>query len=72
MDMNEVLNLVKYEVNDLKNYYIESIQVDGSGAMLKTYSYPYQDLWVMIPYQDTINAATEKINKVLNNESLKN
>ena len=72
MDMNEVLNLVKYEVNDLKNYHIESIQVDGSGAMLKTYSYPYQDLWVMIPYQDTINAATEKINKVLNNESLKN
>lgn len=71
MDMNEVLNLVKYEVNDLKNYHIESTQVDGSGAMLKTYSYPYQDLWVMIPYQDTINSAKEKINTVLNNESIK-
>lgn len=70
MDMNEVLNLVKYEVNDLKNYYIDSIQVDGSGSMEKTYSYPYQDLWVMIPYQDTIDAAKEKINKVINNESI--
>ena len=71
MDMNEVMNLVKYEVNDLSNYHIESIQVDGYGAMGETYSYPYQQLWIMIPYQDTIEDAKESINKVLNNESIK-
>lgn len=71
MDTNEVLNLVKYEVNDLKNYHIESAQVDGYGAMLETYSYPNQQLWVMIPYEDTINNAKELMNKVLNNESIK-
>ena len=47
MDMDEVLNLVKYEINDLNNYYIESIQVDGYGSMGKTYSYPYEDLWII-------------------------
>lgn len=68
MDMNEVLNLIKYEMNDLKNYRIESIQVDGYGDMGETYSYPSQKLWIMIPYQDTIESAKESINKVLNNQ----
>lgn len=67
MDMNEVLNLIKYEMDDLKDYRIESIQVDGYGDMGETYSYPYQKLWIMIPYQDTIDSAKESINKVLNN-----
>lgn len=66
MDMNDVLNLIKYEIDDLKYYNIESIQVDGYGSMGETYSYPYQKLWIMIPYQDTIDSAKENINKVLN------
>ena len=72
MDMNEVLNMLKYEINDLSYYHIESIQVDGTGAMGPTYSYPGQDLWIMIPDQSTINNAKTLINKVLNNESIKN
>ena len=72
IDMNEVLNMLKYELNDLSNYHIESIQVDGGGAMGPTYSYPGQDLWIMIPDESTINNAKDKINKVLNNESIKN
>ena len=71
MDMNEVLNLIKFEMNDLANYHIESIQVDGYGSMGETYSYPYQKLWIMIPYEDTIENAKTYINKVLNNESIK-
>lgn len=68
MDMNEVLNLIKYELDDLKDYNIESIQVDGYGDMGETYSYPYQKLWIMIPNQDTIDSAKSSINKVLNNK----
>ena len=71
MDMNEVLNLVKYEVNDLSNYHIESIQVDGSGSSGETYSYPNQMLWIMIPDEETIEKAKTTINKALNNESIK-
>ena len=71
MDMSEVLNLVKYEMNDLKDYEIISIQVDGIGAMGKTYSYPYEDLWIMIPDENTINDAKDKITKILNNEKIK-
>jgi len=71
IDMDEVLKLLKYELNDLKTYHIESTQVDGDGAMLETYSYPYQKLWVMIPNEDTVNNAKELMNKVLNNEKIK-
>ena len=71
IDMNELLNLVKYEINDLKNYHIESIQVDGYGATGETYSYPNQELWIMIPYENTINNAKTIINKALNNGSVR-
>lgn len=71
MDLNEVSGLLKYELNDLGGYTIKSIQLDGYGAMGKTYSYPNQDLWIMIPYEDTITNARDMINKVLNNESIK-
>lgn len=71
MDMNEVLNLIKYEINDLANYHIETTQVDGKGSMGETYSYPNQELWIMIPDEETIEDAKKLINKVLNNESIK-
>lgn len=70
MDMDEVTNFIKYELNDLKNYNIITTQVDGYGSMGLTYSYPNQELWIMIPYEDTINNAKELINKVLNNEKI--
>jgi len=72
MDMDEVLSLIKYEVNELSGYHIESTQVDGYGSMGPTYSYPGQDLWIMIPDEDTINNAKALMNKVLNDESIKN
>lgn len=71
MDMNEVTGFLKYEINDLSSYTIKSIQLDGYGSMGKTYSYPDQDLWIMIPYEETIDNARAMINKVLNNESIK-
>ncbi len=70
MDMNEIMNFLKYELNDLKDYKIITTQVDGYGSMGPTYSYPGQDLWIMIPYEDTINNAKDLINKVLNNEKI--
>ena len=71
MDMNEITNFLKYEFSELNDYTFKSIQVDGTGSMGKTYSYPNQDLWIMIPDQKTIDNAKIQINKVLNNESIK-
>lgn len=65
---NEIIDFLKYKLNDLKNFKLTSIQVDGTGAMGKTYSYPDQDLWIMIPDEETIHNATFKINQVLNEE----
>lgn len=70
MDMNEVTSYIKYEMNDFKNYNIKTIQLDGYGDMGKTYSYPTQDLWIMIPYEETIINAKTQINKILNNEKI--
>jgi len=68
MDLKEVSGFVKYELSDLGKYEFISKQVDGYGSMGKTYSYPYQDLWIMIPYEESVNEASNLINKVLNNE----
>lgn len=71
VDMDEVINLLKYEVDDLGNYYFKSIQVDGYGSMGETYSYPGQELWVMIPYENTINDAKTIMGKILNDKSVR-
>lgn len=71
MDTKEITSYIKYELNDLKDYTIKNAQLDGYGSMGPTYSYPGQDLWIMIPYEDTITNAKNLINKVLNNESIK-
>lgn len=70
MDMNEVTNFIKYELNDLKNYDIVTSQVDGYGSMGLTYSYPNQELWIMIPYEDTVNNAKELIARIVNDENI--
>ena len=66
MDMNEITNFLKFELNELPKYQINSIQVDGYGSMGPTYSYPGQDLWIMIPYEETVNNAKTQINELLN------
>ena len=71
MDTKAITDYIKYELNDLKDYTIKTTQLDGYGSMGETYSYPGQDLWIMIPYEETIDNAKNLINKVLNNESIK-
>ena len=71
MDTKEITSFIKYELNDLKHYTISNTQLDGYGSMGPTYSYPNQDLWIMIPYEKTITNAKDLIDKILNNESIK-
>ena len=70
MDMNDITSFIKYELNDLSGYSLVNTQLDGDGDMGPTYSYPNQDLWIMIPNQSTIDNAKNLINQVLDNKRI--
>ena len=57
----EITSFARVELSSLRHWSVESIQLDGTGAMLPTYSMGSQKLYVMIPDQSTIDAAKAKI-----------
>ena len=59
--------LIKHQLDDMPSWSIETQSVDGYGAAGTTYSMPgYDNLYVMIPYTETVEAASKKINETLN------
>lgn len=65
LSYDEITSFAKLQLNTMKGWQIESISVDGTGAMLPTYSMGSQPLSVMIPNQETIDAAKTKINETI-------
>ena len=61
MTYDEITSFARVELASLRHWSVESIQLDGSGAMLPTYSMGSQKLYVMIPDQATVDAAKAKI-----------
>ena len=66
LSYEEITNFAKLQLNTMKGWQIENISVDGTGAILPTYSMGSQPLYVMIPNQETIDVAKDKINQTLN------
>ena len=62
---DEITDFARYQLAELKTWKTESISLDGSGAMLPTYSMGKQKLYVMLPYQWTVDAAKTKIAEYL-------
>ena len=62
----KITNIVKDELSTLAKWEIETYNLDGTGAMLPTYSMGSMNLWVMIPDQTTIDTAKIKIKEYLN------
>lgn len=63
---DQITELAKYELTNLSSWKVESISLDGEGAMLPTYSMGYDlPLYVMIPNEETVNNAKNKINEYL-------
>jgi LCP family protein required for cell wall assembly len=62
---DEITDFARYQLAELKSWKVESISLDGSGAMLPTYSMGSQKLYVMLPYQWTIDNAKSKIAEYL-------
>ena len=68
IEMSELTSFIKYEVEDIGKYEIISTQVDGTGSMEYTYSYPHQKLYVMFPNEQSVSNAKEDIEKISNGE----
>lgn len=67
MSTNEITSFIKYQLDKMPTWAIESYAVTGSGSMDYTYSMGTNyKLYVMEPNQNTIETAKKKINEVLN------
>ena len=63
---DDITELAKYELSNLTSWTVESISLDGEGAMLPTYSMGEDlPLYVMIPNEETVNNAKAKIKEYL-------
>ena len=61
----EITDLIKWQIDGMYSWDIETISLDGSNAFDYTYSYKNQKLYVMMPYPESVNSAKEKIKNVL-------
>ena len=70
MPTKTMLSLVKMQLKNNTNWTISTNSLDGYNAYKYTYSYNYQQLYVMEPKQESVEKGKELINKVLNGEVL--
>ena len=65
MKTNEITALIQMQINDMSKWDIKSMNVDGTGDMVATYSYGSTPLYVMRPDTSTISQAKEMIQNTL-------
>ena len=65
LTMDNITSLIKYQLDKMPSWNVESISVDGKGTMKETHSYPTRPLSVMIPDEETIKTAKQKITEVM-------
>ncbi len=57
VDSLMIKEMVKFQLNEMPNWNIKSISLDGSGSSQHTYSMPSRVLYVLIPSESSINNA---------------
>lgn len=65
----DISKLVKMQLNDMPDWTVYQYAVTGSGMSAYTYSYPNQQLYVMVPDDASISEAISRFNKILEIES---
>lgn len=65
---DEIMSLVKMQLNDMSGWNISTYNVSGGDGYARTYSYPKQDLYVMLPDYKTVDQAKIELNKILIDE----
>lgn len=61
---DSIMNLIKLQLDKMPNWNIKTMALDGSDALEFTYTYPSQQLYVMIPNEDTIKEAKEALKRM--------
>ena len=57
----QIISLIRMQINDMSSWNIESISVDGTGDYLYSPIYG-SELYMMLPDDNTVTTAKEKIN----------
>lgn len=66
MDLSMITSFIKYQLDKMPTWNVESIQANGFNSWGYTYSMGYNYyLWVMEPDYNSVEAAKNKINEVL-------
>lgn len=63
MSYKDITNLVKLQISKNIDWNVTSISLDGKGSMMPTYSMGERKLYVMIPDEETVVNAKNKISK---------
>ena len=71
VDMTEVADIVKIQLNEMPSWTIKQYSLDGTGSSQPTYSMGATPLYVMIPNQDTINTGSRYINGMTKGKTFK-
>ena len=62
----ELTKLVRKQLDNNKSWSIEQTELNGTAAYQYTFSYPRQKLYTMVPDEELIKNAKEKIDEVIN------
>ena len=67
LSTNNITSFIQFQLDDMRGWEFETQNLDGYGEMTKTYTFPKQNLYVMVPYKKTVDAAKRKIQEYLGN-----
>ena len=65
MKDEELTKLIKWQIDGMYNWDILNISLNGTDSYQYTYSYQKQLLYVMMPDEESVNNAKEKINSIM-------
>ena len=71
VDMTEVADIVKIQLNEMPSWTIKQYSLDGTGSSQPTHSMGATPLYVMIPNQDTVNTGSKYINGMTKGKTFK-
>ena len=68
MKTSEITSFIKYQIDKMPSWKIDTVGANGYSSWNHTYSMPSYLLWVMEPDWSSIKEIKEKINKILTEE----
>ncbi len=68
INTEDLTDFIKMQIDEMPEWTIENISLNGSDAFDYTYSYGGTKLYVMLPDNETVINATTKINEILKEE----